>query len=290
MTLLKRYSGNPVLKPNPMSEWEALNTFNAATIYHNGLFHMLYRAQGTDYISYIGYAVSPDGYHWSRLDKPVLSPANEWEVRGVEDPRLTYLDGKFYMTYTAWSPLGIRASLAVSDNLISWERIGVMLPDEDNKDVAILSEKIDGRFCLIHRREPDIWVAYSDDLKSFDHHKKIMSPAAGSWEHTKIGLAGTPTRVDEGWLMVYHAVDSKMVYRLGVALLDAKDPSKVLARYNQPILEPTEIWEIKGDVPNVVFSCGHVVKDGIVYVYYGGADRLMGLATCSMKDLLKVLA
>jgi predicted GH43/DUF377 family glycosyl hydrolase len=289
MTLLKRSIANPVLKPNPFNAWEALNTFNAGMVYHNGLFHMLYRAQGTDYISHIGYAVSEDGLRWSRLDKPVLSPATEWEVRGVEDPRVTYLDGKFYMTYTAWSPLGIRASLAVSDNLITWKRVGVMLPDEDNKDVAIFPEKFDGRYCLMHRREPDMWLAFSDDLKHYTDHRKIMSPIPGGWEHYKIGLGGTPTRIDQGWLMIYHAVDAKNVYRLGVALLDGKDPSRVLARCPNPILEPEEIWEIKGDVPNVVFSCGHIVKDGTVYVYYGGADRLMALATCSLDDLLKAL-
>jgi beta-1,2-mannobiose phosphorylase / 1,2-beta-oligomannan phosphorylase len=289
MTLLTRFAGNPILQPNPFNAWEALNVFNAGVIFHNNLFHMFYRAQGIDYISTIGYAVSTDGYAWSRLDKPVFSPGTDYETRGVEDPRLTALEGKFYMTYTAWSPTGIRTGLAVSENLIAWERLGIMLPGEDNKDTALFSERIGGRFCLLHRREPDIWLGYSDDLRSWGDHQAIMKPVPGGWEAKKIGIGGNPVRIDQGWLLIYHAVDKDNVYRLGVALLDAGNPTKVLARCKDPILEPAEMWEIKGDVPNVVFSCGQVVKDGVVYVYYGGADRLMGLATCTLKDMLAAL-
>jgi beta-1,2-mannobiose phosphorylase / 1,2-beta-oligomannan phosphorylase len=289
MTLLNRFAGNPILKPNSLNAWEALNTFNAGVIFHNNLFHMVYRAQGLDYISYIGYAVSADGYNWARLDKPVFSPGTDYETRGVEDPRLTALEGKFYMTYTAWSPSGIRTGLTVSENLISWERLGIMLPGEDNKDTALFPARIGGRYCLLHRREPDIWLGYSDDLHNWGDHQVIMKPIAGGWEAKKIGIGGPPVRIDQGWLLIYHAVDADNVYRLGVALLDAKNPARVLARCAEPILEPREMWEIKGDVPNVVFSCGQVVKDGVVYVYYGGADRLMGVATCSLEEMLAVL-
>ena len=288
MELLQRCSRNPILLPNPLSRWESLNVFNAGMIYHNGLFHMLYRAQGRDYVSHIGYAVSEDGITWSRLDRPVLSPGNEWETRGVEDPRITHLEGRFYMTYTAYSPLGIRACLAVSDNLVSWRRLGIMLPDETNKDTALFPDKIRGRYCLMHRRAPDIWIAYADDPAAgrWTDHQPVMSCIPDTWEHEKIGLSGTPTRVAEGWLMIYHAVDTARVYRLGMALLDAENPTRVLARYPDFILEPTEVWEIKGDVPNVVFSCGHIVKDDTLYVYYGGADRVMALATCRLPEIL----
>lgn len=287
MELLTRHPANPVLLPNPFNAWESLNVFNAGVVHHNGLFHMLYRAQGRDYVSHIGYAISEDGAAWSRLDRPVLSPANEWEARGVEDPRVTCIDGRFYMTYTAYSPLGVRTCLAVSDNLIAWRRLGVMLPDETNKDTAIFPEKVGGRYCLMHRREPEIWIAYTDCLETnrWTDHAMVMGPVPETWEHQKIGAAGVPTRIDEGWLLIYHAVDADNVYRLGVALLDAENPARVLARHPQPILEPTEPWEKKGDVPNVVFSCAHVVKDDTVYVYYGGADRVMGLATRSLSDL-----
>lgn len=287
MTLLNRYPGNPILVPAPLSPWESLNVFNAAVIYHNGLFHMLYRAQGLDYVSFIGYAASEDGYRFSRLDRPVLCPGNDYEIRGVEDPRLTYLEGKFYMTYTGFSPLGIRACLAVSENLITWKRLGIMLPDEENKDTAILPEKIGGRYCLFHRREPDIWLAYSDDLQHWSDHQVVMKPISGTWQEKKVGIGGTPTRTERGWLLIYHAVDFRNVYRLGAAMLDAEDPSKVLYRPKNFILEPTETWEIKGDVPNVVFSCGQVVQNDILHVYYGGADRVMAVASVPVQEILQ---
>jgi len=290
MFQLERYPGNPILRANPLHEWEALNVFNAATIYHNGLFHMLYRAQGGDYVSYIGYAASEDGFHWNRLEKPVFSPGNEYETRGVEDPRLTYLEGKFYMTYTGYSPIGVRASLAVSDNLIAWKHHSIMLADENNKDTAIFPEKIGGRYCLLHRREPDIWLAYSTDLRHWTDHQVIMRPVGKSWQQKKIGISGTPEKTERGWLLIYHGVDADSVYRQGAALLDLQNPARVLSRLDGPILEPRETWEIRGDVPNVCFSCGQVIKDGILYLYYAGADRVMAVATCQLSDILNALS
>ncbi len=286
---LQRYPHNPILLPNPVHAWEALNVFNAAVVYHNGLFHMLYRAQGLDYVSHIGYAVSEDGFHWSRLDRPVLSPREPWEARGVEDPRITHLDGVFYMTYTGYSARGTRAAMARSTNLITWERMGIILPNENNKDHTLFPEKINGRYALLHRRPPDIWLAYSDDLVHWTDHRIIMRPRPGTWEHLKIGAGGPPIKTPVGWLIVYHAVDARHVYRLGAALLDLEDPSLVRHRSPEPILEPEETWEVKGDVPNVVFACANVVVDGTLYVYYGGADRVMAVATCPLDDLLAYL-
>ena len=286
MELLQRYPGNPILQPNPLHPWEALNVFNAAVVRHNGLFHMLYRAQGRDYVSHIGYAISEDGFHWARLDKPVLSPTTEFETRGVEDPRVTRIEDTFYMTYTGYSPHGTRASLARSRNLISWERMGVVLPDENNKDHVLFPEKIGGRYAMLHRRPPDIWLAYSDDLLHWTDHQVIIRPRPGTWEHRKIGAAGPPIKTEQGWLLIYHGVDAYLVYRLGAALLELSDPSVVLARPEEFILEPRETWELRGDVPRVVFSCGAVVVNDELYVYYGGADRVMAVATCPMTEMM----
>jgi len=289
MELLKRYPGNPILKPEPAHDWEALNVFNAGVIRHNDLFHMFYRAQGVDYVSTIGYAISQDGFGWSRLDRPVLSPATDWETRGVEDPRVVRFDDAFYMTYTGYSPRGIRAHLARSHNLITWERVGIVLPGEDNKDHVLFPEKIEGRYAMLHRRPPDIWLAYSDDLLHWTDHQITMCPRPDTWEHQKVGAAGPPIKTDQGWLLIYHAVDEHFFYRLGAALLDLADPSVVLARPGGFILEPRETWEHKGDVPHVVFSCANVVVDDELYVYYGGADRVMAVATCSMADIMRFL-
>jgi predicted GH43/DUF377 family glycosyl hydrolase len=286
---LARYSGNPILRPDALHPWEALNVFNPGAVYHNGLFHLLYRAQGVDYISSIGYAVSVDGFHWLRLNQPVLSPSGEFELRGVEDPRLTFLEGKFYMVYGAYSPSGIFVSLAESENLVAWKRLGVILPGEDNKDAALFPEKINGRYCLLHRRPPDIWLAYSTDLVHWTGHQKILSPRRDAWDEVRVGIAGPPLRTDQGWLQIYHGVDRSNTYRLGAFLMDLAGPSRVKARLARPILEPVEPWELKGDVPNVVFSCGQVVKEDTLYVYYGGADRVLAVATCSLAELIASL-
>jgi predicted GH43/DUF377 family glycosyl hydrolase len=285
----ERHPGNPILLPNPFNAWESLNVFNAAAVEHNGLFHMLYRAQGVDYKSSIGYAVSVDGLEWSRLDKPVLTYGGEFETRGVEDPRITLLDGTFYMTYTGYSIHGTRASIARSTNLIHWERLGVALPDEDNKDHALFAERIGGRYCMFHRREPDIWLAYSDDLLHWTDHQRVFGPRPG-WESWKVGISGPPLKTEKGWLLVYHGVDDAHFYRQGVALLDLQDPTRVLSRPADFVLEPREPWEHMGDVPHVVFSCATLQVGNELWIYYGGADRVIGQASCPMDKVTAFLA
>lgn len=290
MLKLRRYPGNPILKPNPLHEWEALNVFNAAVVHHNGLFHMLYRAQGVDRVSRIGYAVSRDGFDWLRLDRPVLEPANEHETKGVEDPRVTRIGDTFYMCYTANSGTFYQIALARSQNLIAWERMGFPLPGEVNKDATLFPEKIRGRYCMFHRREPDIWLAYSDDLLHWYDHQIVMRPRPDAWDRAKIGANGPPLRTSAGWLFLYHGLAEDKVYKLGVALLDLNDPAVVLKRQDEPILEPEEEWERHGNVPNVVFSCGQVMTDDTLYVYYGGADTVIGVATCGKSEVSEFIS
>lgn len=284
----ERYAGNPILLPNPLHEWEALNVFNAAVVRHNGLFHMLYRAQGVHYKSSIGYAVSINGLDWLRLDKPVMSPGAEYETRGVEDPRITEIEGVFYMTYTGYSVHGTRASMARSTNLIDWQPMGVVLPDEDNKDHALFPTRIDGRYCMFHRRPPDIWLAYSDDLLHWTDHHVVFGPRGG-WDGVKVGINGPPIKTDAGWLLFYHGVDEHTYYRTGVALLDLADPARVLSRPAGFVLEPREPWEHLGDVPHVIFSCAALPVGDELWIYYGGADRAIGQARCSMDEVMALL-
>ena len=173
---LQRHLANPVLLPNPKSDWENYNVFNPSVIFHNDLFHMHYRAQGLDWISRIGYAVSLDGIRWNRLGSPVLEPEGVLETRGVEDPRLVEIDGIFYMAYTAYSGGGSLPHLttpmfARSTNLITWERLGPLVRGEDNKDHFLLPRKINGNFVAFHRRPPDIWIAESQDLIQWPEEK-----------------------------------------------------------------------------------------------------------------------
>jgi predicted GH43/DUF377 family glycosyl hydrolase len=249
---------------------------------------MFYRAQGVDYVSRIGYAVSEDGVHFNRMNDPVLSPKGEREVRGVEDPRITYLpdEDRFIMAYTAYSYLGITPMFAESDNLISWNRIGPLVLGEDNKDHVLFPEKINHQYISFHRRPPSIWIASSVDLENWESFQEIMKPREGNWDCHRIGAGGVPIKTEHGWLVIYHAYDFERIYRLGVCLLALDEPTHIINRPKASIIEPEETWEIKGDVPNVVFSTANPVENGTVYVYYGGADRVIGLATCQLEEIL----
>ena len=298
---LKRHTVNPVLLPDPASDWECYNVFNPSVIYHNGLFHMHYRAQGLDWVSRIGYAVSADGLHWNRLRQPVLEPQDGFDSRGVEDARIVELDGVFYMTYTAYGREfdgppeasfrggGLLPMIARSHNLVTWERLGSIVSGENNKDHVFFPRKINDRYAAFHRRHPDVWFAASDDLITW--HEEDMAPIFGprpdnDWDSLKVGANGPPIYTEQGWLMLYHGVDEDKVYRLGVCLLDLENPSQVINRPTEPIFWPEELWELRGDVPNVVFSSANPVVEGTVYVYYGGGDHVVGLATCRLDDLL----
>ncbi|RME80948.1 MAG: glycosidase [Caldilineae bacterium] len=300
--LLQRHPANPILVPDPHSPWESYNVFNPSVIYHNGLFHMHYRAQGLDWVSRIGYAVSEDGIHWNRLRNPVLEPHDASDSRGVEDPRVTEIEGLFYMCYTAYSGTAadgnathvggsILPMIAVSRNLISWQRLGPIVRGEDNKDHVLFPRRINGRYVALHRRWPFVWLAFSDDLRTWREEDMALlygprqdDPAA--WDHKSVGSNGVPIETEEGWLLINHGYNDDHVYRFGVVLLDLEDPTRVIRRPRSAIFEPRELWEIRGDVPNVVFSCANPVVEDTVYVYYGGGDHVIGLATCPLQSLL----
>ena len=284
---LKRDPRNPLLLPNPHNLWESNFIFNAGVIYDEkeDLFHMVYRAMGPDNISRIGYAVSMDGVHFSRLDKPVLSPANKWEEKGVEDPRLTKIDGKYYILYTAFSRFGIKIAMASTTNFIRWERFGVIISEEKDKDAALFPEKVDGKYMLYHRIEPDIWVSFSEDLIHWDEGYPIMFPRKNTWDSKKIGIGAPPIKTPYGWLMLYHGVDEDMVYRLGFALFDLTNPTKLIKRTEEPILEPEEDYELFGQVPNVVFSDAMIPYKNDYLIYYGGADTCIALARISKEEV-----
>lgn len=299
---LTRHPANPILLPDPTSDWECYNVFNPSVIHHGGLFHMHYRAQGLDWASRIGYAVSEDGIHWNRMRRPVLGPVDGTDSRGIEDPRVTELDGVFYMAYTAYGrefqgegePThaggGILPMLAWSRNLITWERIGPIVRGEDNKDHVLFPRKIGGRYAALHRRRPHVWLAYSDDLRTWreEDMAAIYGPREDNWwDNKSVGSNGLPIETEHGWICINHAYDHDHVYRFGVVLLDLDDPTRVLHRPKEPIYWPQELWELRGDVPNVVFSNANPVVDGTVYVYYGGGDHVVGLATCRLDQLVE---
>ncbi len=284
--LLKRYVGNPILKPVHDHDWESLTLFNAAVVKANGIFQMIYRAQGSDHISRLGYAMSQDGFKWLRLDQPVFEPGADFEVWGVEDPRVTQIGDIFYMLYTGYSEHGTRVCMAATKNFVTWERFGIVMPNVDDKDAALFPEKIRGRYCMFHRIPDDIWIAYSADLRNWDDHQMVMEPRAGLWDSVRIGIAGPPIKTPDGWLIIYHGYNEAKFYSLGAALLALDNPARVLSRPEVPILTPLTPWEKRGDVPNVVFSDAAVVVGDQLYVYYGAGDHVLAVAMCGMQELI----
>jgi predicted GH43/DUF377 family glycosyl hydrolase len=299
---MKRYKGNPILEPKEENAWESRLVFNAAALHLKDRVHILYRAMGNDGISRIGYASTSDGYRIDyRSSTPIFEPKEQVEHNGCEDPRLTLLNDEVVMAYTALSELDpsqlyhgplyqiALTSIGVEDFLNrEWKWNARTLPFTGirNKDAALFPRRINSKYVMLHRFDPDICVAYSSDLETWCNIRSILGPRIRSWDSWKIGAAGPPIEINEGWLMIYHGVSFERVYSLGVALLDKINPETVLYRPEIPILVPAKDYERMGKVPNVVFSCGNVLIDDEVLVYYGGADSVLCVATYELSELL----
>lgn len=297
---MERYVGNPILRPIEAHIWESREVFNPAAIYLDGKVHLLYRAMGNDNISRIGYATSKDGIHIDeRLPDPVYTPRAKCEKDGCEDPRITDIGDELVMAYTAlreYSHLQVYqialTTITQADFLArrwNWTPSKLPFPGIRNKDAVIFPEKIDGRYAMIHRIEPDVCIAYSDDLVHWCDMKSMMTPRARGWDNWKLGIGGTPIRMNDYWLVVYHGVSVERMYSLGIILLDAKNPERVLYRSRKALLAPKRDYERFGKVPNVVFSCGNVVINNELFLYYGAADNVICVAKVSLEKLLASL-
>jgi predicted GH43/DUF377 family glycosyl hydrolase len=247
-------------------------------------------------ISHLRVARSSDGIHFDIEPTPALSPATQYEAFGVEDPRITPLDGTYWVNYTAVSPHGIATALASTPDFVSFERHGIVFPP-NNRDVTIFPERIDGRYVALHRPmpagvgEPAIWSASSIDLLAWGDHRLVATARPGDWEDAKVGGGAVPFRVRvdgrDHWLAVYHGVSgSPHVYSLGALLLDGDNPSRVIARSREPILRPEAPYERSGFFGGVVFTCGLVAEGDRVRIYYGAADGVTAVADLSLAEIL----
>jgi len=310
-----RINKNPIITPNPKNEWESKATFNPGAIYLDNKVHIIYRAMSNDNTSVFGYAISEDGININyRSPEPIYVPREEFEMKkvpnansGCEDPRLTLIDDRIYMCYTAYDGLNpprvALTSISLDDFLNQnwkWKKpVLISPPGVDDKDACIFPEKVldpgtdEMRYLIIHRIGNDI---SSDLVKSLDFDGKTwlreyrwFLPRVGYWDEVKIGLASPPIKTKKGWILFYHGIDRNRVYRVGAILLDLQNPLKPLRRSYEPLLEPLEEYEKVGIVPNVVFPCGAVVIKDKVFLYYGGADKVVCVATMNVNDLLKTL-
>jgi predicted GH43/DUF377 family glycosyl hydrolase len=180
--------------------------------------------------------------------------------------------------------------IASTTDFKNFTRHGTIINEHRDKDGVLFPEKINNQYVIIHRApEPDMWVAFSKDLKTWTDHQKLFAPIPNTWQDFKVGAGAPPIKTDEGWLEFYHGVDKELHYSLGVMLLDLNNPSKIISILDDPILTPEEDYEKVGDVPNVTFTCGVVEKDNKFFVYYGAADKVIGVATIDRKKLLQAL-
>lgn len=302
---LERFSENPILRPNPDHAWESKYVFNPAAVYEDGKVYIVYRAMGDKNISVMGLAISTDGLHIDeRLPDPIYVPREPFETNdgetysGCEDPRIVKIDDRFYMTYTAYDghtpPRVALTSITVSDFLNrkwdAWEKPKLISPPGiDDKDACVFPKKVDGQYMILHRFPPSIWIDFADDLEFNDDKyiqgQVLLEPRHDKWDKDKIGIAGPPLETPDGWLLLYHGIENG-VYKTGAVLLKHENPLHILAETDEPILEPVLKWEKEGWINNVVFPCGNVIIGDTLFVYYGGADTVVGVATIKLQKLL----
>ena len=308
---LSRVKSNPILIPDESNWWESKAVFNCSVLNDGNIIHMLYRAVGDydDYVSRIGYATSIDGLSFTRRKEIAISPELDYEIYGMEDPRLTSIENQTYVTYVVLSnhvKKGPTAStaLAITDDFSCYKRLGIItIPGSDNKDV-VLFPKNNGdtrskKYRILHRPNkwtgpayktcrPSIWLGEGDSVTNFFSHSLLIKPEQ-AWEALKVGAGMSPIKTRKGWLVIYHGVSIDRVYSAGACLLDPNNPHKILGRTKEPILTPEEHYEKSGDVSNVVFPTGACIIDNELFVYYGGADKVCCVATVDLDHLLEYL-
>jgi len=294
---IHRVVKEPILSPQG-DGWESAGTFNPAVVYHDGKYVMLYRAQDKEGTSRLGYAESTDGLHFTRRSQPVFVPETAYEKDGgVEDPRLVQIDGLFYLTYTGYNKKDAQLCLATSKDLIHWERKGVIFPAYHGnwnvkwtKSGAIVPTKIAGKYWMYFLgtsadNTDQMGLLSSRDLLHWTEETKtpVLPRRPGKFDSRVVEPGPSPIVTPHGIALIYNAADDHLVYRTALAVFDPTDPRKVLWRSDSPLFSPEEEWERTGQVPNVVFVEGMVRQGDRYLLYYGGADKYVGVAEAAAK-------
>jgi beta-1,2-mannobiose phosphorylase / 1,2-beta-oligomannan phosphorylase len=321
---LTRFPKNPIIEPKPENSWEAAATFNPAALYLDNRIHLIYRAQDHNGISVFGYAVSRDGVNIDeRSENPIYFPQQDFEASrgkktahpypvlsgggwgGCEDPRLCQIEDRIYMIYIAFNgyqPPGVALTSIKTDNFLNkiwdWKKPKLISrPGQIQKNWVIFPEKINGKYAILHSISPKISVDYFDSLDSDEtlieshHNGQNKFTDKEPWDNMVRGVGPPPLKTNYGWLVFYHAMDCRDPnrYKIGAMLLDLQNPEKILARCSQPILEPDEKYENEGFKAGVVYVCGAVIKDKTLFVYYGGADTFVAVASSPLKEFVEML-
>lgn len=310
--LVTRAPENPLLSPISDHNWENYAVFNPAAFDMDDTVHIVYRAMSQENTSTMGLALSGDGIHIDeRLKLPIYVPRAEFEEKkkqpdgysGCEDPRIVRIADRLYMCYTAYNgveaPSVAISSISVDDmrkrNWLGWSMpVRVTPPGVDDKDGALFPQPLDGKIGFIHRVSHQICLDLLGSLDPQDMRStrciELLGPRRGLWDSEKVGVACPPIQTASGdWLLIYHGVSNDSIYRVGAALLDKNNPTVVRGRSMYPIFEPKMDYELQGQVGRVVFPCGAIVRDDTLYLYYGGGDSVVGVATGSLNAILESL-
>lgn len=256
------------------------------------------RFENVDYLttlSHLRLMCSDDGINFYEPSgyNPIIGNG-DYETYGIEDCRVTKIDHQYFLTYTAVSQNGVGVGLMMTADWKHFDRNHLIFPPH-NKDCALFTEKIGGLYYALHRPSSPalggnyIWIAESPDLMHWGNHQCIANTRKGMWDSVRIGAGASPIKTLKGWLEIYHGADEHNRYCLGALLLDLENPAKLLARTDDPIMEPVMEYEKKGFFGNVVFTNGHIVDGDLITIYYGASDKVVCGARFSMNEILNRL-
>jgi predicted GH43/DUF377 family glycosyl hydrolase len=292
-----RIGNTPLIEADPDLDWEAGGVLAPAIIHENESWKMLYRAYGLDGISRLGYAESNDGIIWKKDKSPRVMPYDSLvEYSGIEDPRVVKIGDHYFTTYTAYGKklrfVKTRIRILETTDFRHFSRIKPTFKNhwrKNDKDGVLFPEKINGLYYMLHRLEPNIQISSSINLRKWSDHATIMDIIGDGWESHKIGAGAPPIRTPIGWLFFYHGVNEKREYSMGAAVLDLKDPTKLLYRLPFPLIWPETEYEKSGYEPNVVFGTSAIEIGSDYYLYYGAGDKVIAAASINKANLLKTI-
>ncbi len=297
--MLRRYEGNPLITAADIP-FTCNTVFNGSAVKLDDTYLLLLRVEGQHGYSLFALGRSANGYDFEMERFPVMAPCTEgpmqkYEDAGIEDPRVTVIEGTVYVVYTAFSGHGPVMALATTEDFLSFERLGI-ISEPGNKDGILFPRRINGRYARFDRPIGNdvgrIWLSFSEDLMHWGDSQALLSPRPGYWDSYRLGGSTVPIETEQGWLQIYHGVKMTSggpIYRAGVLLLDLEDPTRVIGRSPIPVLSPRADYERVGDINNVVFPSASVVEpDGEVKVYYGAADTCICVATSTLEALIAI--
>ncbi|MBC8183125.1 glycoside hydrolase family 130 protein [candidate division KSB1 bacterium] len=315
---MKRHPDNPIItRENIPTVYPQLvdvsSVFNPGAVKYGDRYLLLLRVQNRARETFILKAESDDGIHFDISNKIVHFNGIEYvkeKIYHCYDPRITQIENVYYIMFAMDMDSGCQLGMAKTSDFESYEFLGITT-NEDIRNGVLFPERINGKYVRLdrpNRSQVDggvssgstIMLSQSENLLNWEAVAPLISSRYHYWDEW-IGAGPPPIKTEKGWLQIYHGVAthfaSSNIYQSGVMLLDLNNPTKVISRGKYNILEPREIYEQVGQVPNVVFPSGAIVDkteitgfaqlDSEVYVYYGAADTCVGLAICTVEELIE---